>query len=75
MTVRKAARRAAGWVFESLTLSGGGRAALWTSADGQPRPARLPVNRHDRADLRSMGSNDRFGPADLESTIQRTDGT
>jgi hypothetical protein len=75
MIVRKAARRAAGWVVESLTLSGGGRAALWTSPDGQPRPERLPVKSQDRADLLSMGRNDRFCPADLESAIRRTDGS
>jgi hypothetical protein len=73
VTVREAASRAAGWVVESLTLSGGSRAALWTSFGRQHRPPLLPVSGQDRADLRSMGSNDRFGLADVEFAIRRTD--
>jgi hypothetical protein len=73
VTVREAASRTAGWVVESLTLSGGGRAALWTPVGGQHRPPVLPVSSQDRNDLRSMGSNDRFGVADLEFATGRTD--
>jgi hypothetical protein len=73
VTVREAASRAAGWVVESLTLSGGGRVALWTSLGRQHRPPLLPVSGQDRTDLRSMGSNDRFGVADLEFATGRTD--
>ena len=72
--ITKALGRAGDWLVQSLTLSGGGKAALWTSFGRQHRPPLLPVNGQDRADLRSMRQDDRFGLAELESAIRRVDG-
>jgi hypothetical protein len=58
--------RAAAWVAESLTRSGGGKAALWQSYAQQHHPHPITgTSSLDRSDLRSMKANHQFGPADL----------